>query len=387
MNESVVSTNGLLIVALLACLPLVFEYRRYLRVSFPTALGFLLAAMAVGALVTMQHLEQISPLFQRRDRFDQIMVPVASLGFYLLLVPFAIRLVRAWLFDDLTEDERRGGVEGVRGWLRGGNLLCAVGIPLTGWYAYGYSPWALLLLVLTALVARPVLAGSTAGGDGGVSELPQTDESLKNERERVLRLLEEGAIKPDEASELLSALTAPSSGAQHQAGASSVNSQMTPRQRLAFVGALLLIVGFVMPWYSMNLGEELEHAAGKLNQSFGDLFPGGMPRNFSLPSVPSLRTGNVSFSGADIQQGLGWLVLLCGAVAAFMVAVPSLIRERSLHRMLVLGFLGLGAILLLYLIGSRLRLVSYGMLVMIAAYACIGIGAADVLSRRRNATL
>jgi hypothetical protein len=192
-----------LLVALM-CLPCVFFYRKYLRISLLAVLGVLLAAMGIGIVATRQHLEFVGRHLEHRDPIDRTFVPIACFLFVLVVVPFLVRLVRAWLLDDLTDAERRPNAEGMRAWLRGGNLLCALAIPALGWYGYGYSGWALLVVTLMALEARPLLASAMQSSDSGATE----NDVLRSDHDRIMRLLESGKIRADEASDLLSALGA-----------------------------------------------------------------------------------------------------------------------------------------------------------------------------------
>ena len=59
MNASpttVVSPAFPIILLLLGCLPLAFAYKRYLRVTFPQAFGFLIVAVVIGVIITTRRM-------------------------------------------------------------------------------------------------------------------------------------------------------------------------------------------------------------------------------------------------------------------------------------------------------------------------------------------
>lgn len=368
---------ALLLVLLVLGVPLAFLYRKYLRVDFLSAVGIAMGSAIAGVLFMKQRMDVIAPMLQRRDQIDQTFIPVACILFFLILVPLVVRLIRAWLLDEMRDNERLTGADGVRAWLSVPHILCLVGLTFTGWYGYGISPWAIMLLGFFALVARPLIGGSlqadTGTSEGPASRFPETDPALKEERERILRMLESGTVKPEEATELLGALNPHS-------GAPVVNERqpVTAKQRLAFLGALLLVAGFVMPWFSFNLGEEMDRMGQQLGMHF-DAFPqlaagGGM---FASHPLREITTSGIKVSGNQVGRGLGWLVLFCGMAAAVLGAVPRWGGDPSVRRMMILGALGLGALLLLYLLGNGIRHLSYGFLVTVLAYACIAVGASD----------
>lgn len=90
---------------------------------------------------------------------------------------------------------------------------------------------------------------------------------------------------------------------------------------------------------------------------------------------PSMKTGSMHISGADIGRGLGWVILLCGIGATVLIALPEALPDRSIRRGLTLAAAALGAELLIYLLGSNFRHASYGLLLVVVAYGCIAQGA------------
>jgi hypothetical protein len=360
MSQSIHPSASFLHFALILTIPLMFIYKKYLRIKITPAFGVVIVAIVLAVLVITRMIRN-----GHIPHNEEVTVILGAFVFFASAVPFIVRLVRAWLFDDLKPEERLGGAEGARAWLSGGNLVCLIAIPITGYLGLGYSPWALALVCLLALVARPLLTGSgvVSAEPAMAAEVPKVD-TLKAERERVLRMLEEGTIKADDASDLLSALAATNPSPTME---KSTKSPLSSKQRIAFVGGLLLLVGVVLPWFSINLGQELNRISGQ----FGEMMPG-------------VTTGSMSVNGANVDDGLGWFVTLGGIFAALLIALPDLMRDAERRRMVVLGCLAVGGVLLVYLVGSNLRHVTFGIIVVIAGYVCVGIGAGETLQKGGN---
>ena len=84
----------------------------------------------------------------------------------------------------------------------GANLVFAIGIALCAWIGFDASFWLALMIVLAALVAQPVFTLMPATPP--VPVIPVAD--ISPERERVMRLLEQGKITAEESAELLTSL-------------------------------------------------------------------------------------------------------------------------------------------------------------------------------------
>jgi hypothetical protein len=120
-------------------------------------------------------------------------------------------------------------------------------------------------------------------------------------------------------------------------------------QKLALIGALLLLIGFFLPWYSINLKAEVDRTVP------------GFPTHF-LSDAPTL-----SISGGDIQHGLGWLLLLLGAAAAALPYLAGNLEEQTRQRA-ILACLGAGTVILFYVMTRDLRHVSIGIVLAVAGY-------------------
>jgi hypothetical protein len=120
-------------------------------------------------------------------------------------------------------------------------------------------------------------------------------------------------------------------------------------QKLALIGALLLVLGFFVPWYHINLKAEVDRAVP------------GFPSHF-LSDAPT-----ITISAAHIQYGLGWLVLVLGLAAAALPYFTGNPQEQTRPRA-VLACLGAGAAILFYLMAEDLRHVSSGIILAAVGY-------------------
>ena len=223
-------------------------------------LGAVLASVAITALRT-QMIQSNGKLSDRAllSQFEARLWVLCGGLMVLFAVPFVLRLYNKWFGDNLTDAERLANKEGVRAWLNFGNLFLALLISLCGWQGFDYSFWAVLILTLGAVVAYPVfnIIGQSGGSVPVGPVLTQTDLSkLANDRERVLQLLEEGKINAEECAELLIAI-GDSVPVSHRA---VKNPSMTKGRKTAIVGALLVLAGFCLPWFSINSGKDRSHA-------------------------------------------------------------------------------------------------------------------------------
>ena len=119
-------------------------------------------------------------------------------------VPLAIRLYGKCVGGHLSDREKLPSAEGVRAWLCAGNIIPALLIALCAWLGYDYSFWGVLALTLGLVLAYPIF--NMLSHPAAPQQAPSPGPDLSPERERVLRMLEEGKITAEEGAELLSAL-------------------------------------------------------------------------------------------------------------------------------------------------------------------------------------
>jgi uncharacterized membrane protein len=337
--------------ALLTVWGLVMLLRGYLDVSRGKAILFLgLSVLAgVGALLIRYQQGEISTPMRRWSNSSDIEMLAAVFAGLLtaLTLVFLIHLHSKWVAGRLSDAEKSPGLDGIRAWLRADNLVCVILISLLAWLSFDYSPFAVALLGLLALVAYPVVKSAS------VPPLsPPLSESNAGERQRVLNMLDSGKITASEGAELLSALSLSEKPLVSKSAAA-------PPQKLALIGALLLLIGFFLPWFIINPQTELERAAQKLpiDPGWTQHFPWGM----------SLTTDPIRFVGGDIQHGLGWLILFLGMAAAALPYIAGNLDAQTRQRAILAG-LGVGAVMLLYLMTKNLRFVSVGILLAAVGY-------------------
>ncbi len=189
-----------------------FWVRRYLDCSWVKAFGVALLAIILAIAAGIYRVWELERAGRMRgpavDDLDIALSIVTAGLLFLFAVPLAMSLYSKWLGKQLTDEERRPSMDGVRAWLRLDNLVFALGTALCAWRGYGTNFWTVFLLLICALLSYPILnmlCVSTGETAATTSEEASGREDLSHERERVLRLLEDGKITAEECSELLSA--------------------------------------------------------------------------------------------------------------------------------------------------------------------------------------
>jgi predicted membrane channel-forming protein YqfA (hemolysin III family) len=86
-----------------------------------------------------------------------------------------------------------------------------------------------------------------------------------------------------------------------------------------------------------------------------------------------LKTPTISVAGGDIKNGLGWMTLIMAIAAAALPYVTSALDAQTLRTVRFLC-LGVGGILLLYLLTQNLRFVAIGLVLALAGYILATIG-------------
>ena len=189
-------------------------------------------------------------------------------------------------------------------------------------------------------------------------------DTLVPERERILKMLDDGKITAQESADLLNALG-------HAASACPIRPAPAVRthHRLALVGGALLLIGFFLPWFSvLNIGNELSRRMGSMQQSMG--------LSFGMPNDPGLKPEyrHDQYRGRRHRTWhWGWIILLLGLAAAVL---PYGRHQSGSPRpvAVTVAVLSLGVIILLYLLSDSLRFASVGILLVLAGYALQFIG-------------
>jgi hypothetical protein len=291
---------------------------------------------------------------------EMLLLNLACTAFLIIFaVPLGIKLYRAWIGIQVSPEEKAPGSIGVRAWLTPANLIISAIIAACAAGAYDYQFLAVLVLLVGCLLIQPII--NTASDPASAPALAAAPEpTLTAEREKVLSLLENGRITAEESADLLNALGSTAHSVKPP-------TPVSRQQRMALIGAALVLLGFFLPWLSYNPGKELSRMTGQMEGMTQGFLPEGMP------GMPTIATQNVNISGGDIGHGLGWLVLLLGLGVAALPHVATTL-DAATRRMISFLSLGLGGIVLLWLVAQNLRLINVGLILALGGYAVEFLG-------------
>ena len=358
---------GVAAVAAMICL------RRYLGVGreggWLLGVAIVLSAAGAGAYHGFQ-LYGVAP-----DQFSEREFPAILSASFLVIcgASLVIKIHRAWMGIYITDAEKLPGIAGIRAWLSPTNVILALITSFCAWYGFGYPflvIFALAVLILLAYpIANPMIQNSTP------DQPSEEKDNLVSERERVLSMLDAGKITAEESAELLNALAATAQASARPD--SSSGFKIAPEQRMILIGAVLVLIGFFLPWFSIDPAKELERIAGDLSKMAQ---PFGGSSGINAPTVPSLsfgqdgsnaifpfKTATINIAGGDIAHGLGWLVLVLGLGVAVLPYVATEL-ERQTRRMINYLALSGGLIILLYLLVTNIRFLNTGIVLAILGY-------------------
>jgi hypothetical protein len=319
--------------------------------SFLTAIASTIGILAAVAY-RFHHLMDLSNPQLETEEKELMIRAGATIAFGVLGVPFVIKVYRAWTGVCISPDEKAPGATGIRTWLSSGNMIFALLISVFGWLAFNYQFLGIFTLLVGALLIQPLVNTLNAA-----EPTPPDNCQLSDERQKVLSLLESGRITSQECADLLNAL-----GATGQAPSIVIFS---PRRRLLLTGAGLTLFGFFLPWFSINPGKELERQFGQATSHFQGMT--GMETSGLSQFASQLKTPTVHISGGDVERGLGWLVLLLGLGTASLPYVASTM-DSATQRMVSSICLGIGGIVIAYLISQNFRFLNAGIVLVLAGY-------------------
>jgi hypothetical protein len=351
-------------------------------------LGFVLLAWAIGLTAILQRIFDlpdriaIPPRFNERSRdvtFEATRFTVGLVsemwarGLALLVgVLLAVKLYEKWI-EGRTSDAERSAVPGesMRAWLGGSNLFAVLLISLCAWYGFDVSFWFVLMIGLGALAAYPLFT-AIAQNKPPIPVAPTVTESLSPERERVLKLLEQGKITAEESAELLGALAAT---IPPPPPLPTTVEPMTPTRKLLLAGAALVLVGFFLPWFKVDIAAEAKKLASAMQQqmfnmtgSSGMPMPGNFNTSMKINGVdvtpPGGAGGVVVVTGGDVGHALGWIVLLLGLAAAVTPYVATGLR-RDARWKVMLAAIGIALVIAIYLLTGMPSAVSVGLPVVL----------------------
>ena len=252
--------------------------------------------------------------------------------------------------------------------------LAALLLSITAWLGYDYSFWSIATLAFGILLAFPLVNTMTDSTNNPSDAAPAATENLSPERERVLRLLEQGKVTAEDAAELLAALAAT---VAPPAPVSTIEP-WTAARKLSLVGASIVLIGFFLPWYTINPGREVAKLTNAMNCADAADDRERQQMSGATRRCRRCRTrgwlhlrrmaATSAFAGGDVQHGLGWLALVLGlATAGIPYVVTGLSRDARGKLSLATGTLG--AIIVIYLITARPSLVAVGLPLTLIGFA------------------
>ena len=355
-------TGGITLIVAMFCL-LVTMGRNYLGLS--RANGWLLGIAVVGAAVG-------TFIYRHLKMPEATPLQVLAAGCLVLFgLPLVVKIYRAWIGAYATELEKVPGTAGIRAWLSPANIILALLVSFCAAYGFDYQFFVIFTLTLLILLAYPIANFMSQNTNPPQSFAKQ--ETLTSERERVLSLLDAGKITAEESAELLNALAATVQQPEPAAGSIRI-SKITPGQRLALIGAALVLIGFFLPWFSVNPAKELERMTGQMGnfnniaQQFATSSGINIPfsQNGESSGFP-FKIPTVNIAGGDVPHGLGWIVL---ALSVGVAILPFIGSNFEMQTNRIVEFLALsgGLVILLYLLSSNLRFLNAGIIVVIAGY-------------------
>ncbi|MBN1902839.1 hypothetical protein JW926_16065 [Candidatus Sumerlaeota bacterium] len=285
---------------------------------------------------------------------------------YLLLIVFVfiiaggaflLKIVRKWQGTGLTEGEKKPGLPGFKAWLCASNLLWGVAIAVCG-FLLGFGFYNVFVAILIMLAIYPAL--KTLSGQESGAPKPESGETVpkssSEESAQILKMLEAGKITSEEATDLLNALS------QRERPKQNGLVKLSIFRKLILFGAAFVLLGFFLPWFKINVGKEMNRLNNKLLSEM-------IPKDIPLPKQ-DIDLGEdliVSLKGADIKDGLGWLILLLSLGIAVLPYL-NLKMDRQTFQTVSLLAVGLGSLILLHLFFSSFRFMSIGLLIVIAGY-------------------
>jgi len=279
-----------------------------------------------------------------------------------------VKCFRAVALGRMTEDERAVGMRGVWAWVNWKSLLPLLGFALGMNFALNWVLWWMTWVLLAMLLAYPLVNTALHGKPAAGGE--EDVEDMTEERNRVLTLVETGKISGEDAAELIAALG--------QSRATEESGRMSVGRKVMLLGGLLLLVGLCLPWFKVeiNLGGT---AAGGIHspvQTWAPYAQTGM-------QMPEMSGMDIWFRmivrAGDLEAKLGWIIVGLGmSVAALPLVWAVDARSRRIHRGISVAAMGVGSVLLLYVVSGVMSekgvTMQAGVFLVMAGYAVVWAG-------------
>jgi len=366
-----------------------FWLRSLLRIDAGTA-GLTSAAISVSVAVIAFWLADNASSSQASmfvSRLKSNGAPLAIFGLLFtanLALALLIKLYRAAVLDKVTPEERTPGSVGFRAWLSPVNVITVVCIAIGTCLALGEVDYMGFVIVgLLVLLAYPSV--NTMLHQAPSFAIPHKSASPPKapyeERARVLALVEAGKITAEEGAELLTAL------AQSQAASNNAAGAMSGPRRIMLVGAAITLVGFFLPWFTVNVAQAMGELTNSVMQGTSQFpsypqpnMPFSSPANVEMNGTPvAVPNGmRVDVRGGDIQHGFGWIILAAGLAAAclpFFWPAPSG-NTRQMRNAVFLA-MAVGSVLALYVLSGSFNAaisIEPGFVLVMAGYIVLWVG-------------
>jgi len=333
----------------------VFVCRSYSRLSWKGAAALVVLMNVGAALFFLRILREgfVSNHSATNTSWYSILVAISIVSGAAILG----RLYSTWIDRNLTDEEKLAGSAGFRAWFRFGNLFFGILFSISTGLAFEIPIFIVLICTFAAFAAYPLFTLISNAPPMMAEDMPQPPPMVDSnaERDRVLRMLEEEKISPDDGAELLRVIGT---------GAGTTQPPLCrPQQRFFLGGAILVLFGFLLPWISIDLGKEMS----SMMKSAAVEIPG-----MTSVTTPAFTTTRNYVNGGGIEHGLGWIVLFAG-LATSVIWVFGRSIELQTRKMISLFALGIGSIILLYIVSFAFRHLSFGFPVVIVGYVLLGI--------------
>jgi hypothetical protein len=179
-------------------------------------------------------------------------------------------------------------------------------------------------------------------------------------------MVEMGKISGEDGAELIAALRQTQVPTRRAGGFSA-------GRRVMVAGTALVVAGFFLPWFRVD-GAEMLRAARQMVEGVGAV-PGTVPFAGAAKVVLVVH-------GGEVAHGLGWAVMVLGALAALL---PLLWPERGAQRGLTLLLLGAGTVVLMYVMSVEMQGVAEGLVISAVGYGVLWAGVVREYAREAEA--
>lgn len=302
----------------------------------------------------------------------------------MLGIPLLITIYQKWFGGIATPAELQPGRAGIRAWFAGSSRWAAALVMVGLWMwadvslAVSFSLWMLLL------GAYPVAQWVKSEWNAEATATPLVENAEESDKERILRMVEQGTITGAEGAALLQALP------RHGSGVGDGQPyRFGHARKVVALGAALVLVGFFLPWMKVNLAaefdqimtgtgnaaviEQMQGSFGKreheITRLIGDL------QKLDVDAQHWAQTGgllkeDIKLRGSHFTSG--WVFLVLVGVVACVYLLPNDFGRKTQDMILAMGAAAAG-VALLYPAMHAPTYLALGFVLSLAGYGLIGI--------------